>query len=271
MNTDLEDALHTLDGPTLDRPADAILARGDHMRHRRRTSTAIVGAVGVAALAAAAYVVVPEVVGESSPPIATAPPAPGRIAPTATVDWSGGPTNLSADELDQLSDSCLTSAYATEPLSRTSTATGEIPAGTHPTVAERRETGIEALFIGNGHLVTCSTPGGMPVGHRFEATEASGRTFAMSEHAADKWPETVSWGLDTGTTMVLRVPDEVASVEVTLGEKTFPAVIVDDAAVTWLGPGEVTDEELHRGDSRAYAWHAYDTDGDPVQVPLSKD
>jgi len=270
MSTDLEKTLRSADGPTMTHPVDDLLSRGDRFRRRRQARAVVAGTAGLAALAAAAYVLMPAPAPETLP-IATAPPASGRIDPGATVGWSGEPTNLSAAELDQLSRSCLTSAYATEPLDPGSTATGEIPVGTLPLVAERRDYGIEALFAGGGHLVTCSTPGGIPPGHHFAAAEATGIVFAMSEQAADKWLETSNWSADTGALVALQVPDEVASADLEHAGQTYPTVIVDDVAVAWLSPEEASSQTWdHEGD-RPYTWHAYDHDDDPVPVPLSED
>lgn len=268
MSTDLEDVLLHLDGPTLDQPVDRVLARGDHLRRRRRAGAL----AGLAAIAVLGIVLTPQLrAGTPTTTPAAQAPADDRIHPDSTVDFTGKPTNLSSTELRRLSTACLDSAYK-EPLRPDSTAKAELPPGTLPTVAERRSSMIEAVFRGDGHLVVCSTTGGLPTGQRPDPRDGLGQVLALSQRAAHAWPESFSGGPKDGPVLVLRVPDEVASATVTFGRRSFPTVIVDGLAVAWLHPGQVGRQIW--GDSgaaphRGYTWRAYDADGDRVKVPLS--
>ncbi|MER7559178.1 hypothetical protein ABTZ46_19700 [Nocardioides sp. NPDC126508] len=259
---DIETLLRTSSRQTLDLPAAEILRRGDRMRRRRRTGKVAAAVAAFSVAGVMAYVAIPDRLIDSD----VATPAPEKHP----VDWSGEPTNLTPEELDELSDRCLESAWQEL---RFEYDTGRklvpeadnlvdpddverIPAGTWPFLAEKRGATTKAIFDGTDYGVTCSATAST-------LTSVSGHHLASASGTPIVWDafeQTGPWehfSRGSGGDMsefILPLPEElnVTKVVFTLRGKDIPATVVNDMAVAWT-------ENL--GNVASASFRAYDADG----------
>ncbi|MGY0386571.1 hypothetical protein ACWZJV_06350 [Nocardioides sp. WG-D5] len=255
---DIETLLRTSSHHTLDLPAAEILRRGDRMRRRRRTAKVLATVAACSIAGVMAYVVVPDRLIDSD----VATPAPPERNP---VDWSGNPTNLTPEELDQLSARCLPSAWADKELlynlapgeSVPDDVYQEIPAGTWPFLAEKRGSTVRAIFDGRDYEVTCSAPsrgdGSEPdIAQAIGTPEVWGRFASMGP-----WEDFSRSSSDGDTRFMLPLPEDLNVTEVvfTSSGEEFPATIVNGVAVAWID---------HEVSVDSASFRAYDADGDLV-------
>lgn len=262
---DIETLLRTSSRQTLDLPAAEILRRGDRMRRRRRAAKVAAAVAACSFAGIMAYVAIPDRLIDSD----VATPAPEKHP----VGWSGEPTNLTPEELDELSERCLKSAWrelefeyakGLKDVPRADNLVDpadveRIPAGTWPFLAERRGATTKAIFDGTDYGVTCSaTANTLASDSEGDLATASGTPVVW-----DAFAETGPWehfsrasGSDM-TEFMLPLPDElnVTKVVFTSGEEEIPATIVNGVAVAWLD---------HEVDVESASFRAYDADGDLV-------
>ncbi|MFE7223725.1 hypothetical protein ACFU7D_02965 [Nocardioides sp. NPDC057577] len=266
---DIETLLRNSGRQTLDVPADEILRRGDRMRRRRRVAKAATAVAAFSIAGVMAYVAIPDRLIDSD--IAT--PEPSRSAAPqqkTPIGWSGEPTNLTPEELDELSKRCLKTAwddmdfrYAYAPDANNAIDPDEIeeiPAGTWPFLAEKRGATAMAIFDGRDYEVTCSTT------YDPDRSADSGPDLAGASGIPEIWgafAQTGPWedfyrgGAGDGTEFRLPLPAgmDVAKVVFISSGEEIPATIVNGVAVAW------TDHEVAVASA---SFRAYDADGDLV-------
>lgn len=261
---DIETLLRTSSHHTMDLPAAEILRRGDRMRRRRRTAKVLATVAACSVAGVMAYVAVPDRLIDSD----VATPAPPERNP---VGWSGEPTNLTSEELDQLSERCLETAWRDMRTNYEESRklfpkadnlvdpddVEQIPAGTWPFLAEKRGTTAKAIFKGTDYAVTCSTP--TDPGR----SATAGPDFTMGFGTPEFWGSFAEMGPwedfsrssdGDSTEFVLPLPKElnVTDVVFTSSGEEIPATIVNGVAVAWI------DHEVSV-DSASFL--AYDADG----------
>lgn len=226
MNTDIEQQLRESANPmAMNRPVDDILARGDRLRRRRSRGLA----VGLGAAASVA------VLGASL----AMPPGSTPVVPAAVASWSGGETNLSAKELEAITDACLkgapSPAYSVAPRS------GSIPDDTLPTAAESRDGTVLAYFRHGDAQASCigdmdadGTVGSAGLLVDENVTPLSAGTdldphigFGFSDPDEMGGPVTDLWTVNRVSSRVDRVSVEIAG-------ETFEGTVVDGVVLFWI-------------------------------------
>ncbi|WP_182525779.1 hypothetical protein [Nocardioides dongkuii] len=266
MSTDLEQALRTSAADlTLDTPAADVLARGDHLRRRRRRGLAL-AASGAMAVAAVAAIGVTALDGQQPdrPSVgATAPePAPEPAPAFQVASWSGPTTNLSAGQLADVQAECGTDARRFRTTVQGATEPGWHLAGTTlPVAAELRDDLVLAYFRQGRDYATCALEttdgGGFQVTAQsagVEETLPSGRhvSFATAG-AADPGP---LGGTLADVYVVARTSADVGSVEIHVAGETYTSA-ADGLALFWLPDDVLTQADLDRATVTAL-----DEDGD---------
>lgn len=260
---DIETMLRNSSHQTLDLPAAEILRRGDRMRRRRRTATVAAAVAAFSVAGVMAYVAIPDRLIDSD----VATPSPPERNP---VGWSAEPTNLTPEELDELSERCLKSAWRElefaydrgrkeVPMADSLVDPDDverIPAGTWPFLAERRGATTKAIFDGTDYGVTCSATADTSQGaSEHDLTTASGTPVVWDAFAkTGPWEHFSRGSADDMTEFMLPLPEElnVTKVVFTLRGEDIPATVVNDMAVAWT-------ENL--GDVESASFRAYDADG----------
>jgi hypothetical protein len=263
---DIETLLRNSSRQTMDLPAAEILRRGDRMRRRRRGTKAVAAVAAVSLAGIGAYVAIPDRLIDSE----VATPSPPERNP---VGWSGEPTNLTPEELDELSERCLESAWqelefeyesGLKLVPRADNLVNpddveRIPAGTWPSLAERRGATTKAIFDGTDYGVTCSaTADTSRGGSGHDLTTASGIPMVWDAFAGTgPWEHFSRASGGDMTEFMLPLPENlnVTKVVFTLRGEDIPATIVNDMAVAWT-------ENL--GDVATASFRAYDADGELV-------
>ncbi|MFJ9389694.1 hypothetical protein ACIRON_12790 [Nocardioides sp. NPDC101246] len=264
---DIETMLRTSGRQTLDLPAAEILRRGDRMRRRRRTAQVVAAVAAFSVAGVMAYVAIPDRLIDSD--IATQTPSEKN-----PVGWSGEPTNLTLEELDEMSERCLTSAWRDLESEYESSLTAvpladnlhnpddieQIPAGTWPFLAEKRGSTAKAIFKGVDYSVTCSTPTDprQSAGSEPDLTVAAGTPeFWGSLASMGPWEDFSRSTADDVSEFTLPLPEElnVTKVVFTSNGEEIPATIVNGVAVAWID---------HEVSVDSASFRAYDADGELV-------
>lgn len=218
---------------TLDSPVTGVIARGNKLRHRRVRGLTIgaIGALTVGVFGAAVML----------------PSGGNPIVTPAVASFSGGPTNLTPSELDQISDTCR-AAYAE--------VGWETPTGTLPTVAEARDGTALAYFkVGNtsGDCTLDRMPDGTfrisSTGHGTLRPLPAGRhlVFDMLD-SSDPGP---IGGALADVAGVVRVSDDVASLTIEVAGRTLDGYVVDGFGLFWL-PGNPSPKAVNHLTVTAY-------------------
>lgn len=246
MNVDIEQRLRESgDAIAMSRPVEDILARGDRLRRRRSRGLAI--GIGAAATvgALAASVALPL----GSNPV---------VAP-AVASWSGGETNLSAEELQAITDACLkgepSPAYSIIPRS------GSIPDDTLPTAAESRDGTVLAYFrhgdaqascvgdvgadgtVGSAGLLVEENVTPLPAGTDLDPHIGLG----FSDPGVEGGPVNELWTVNRVSSRVDRVTVEIAG-------QTFEGTVLHGVVLFWISES-FTFEQVNDAVFTAYDSH----------------
>lgn len=222
LNESLRDSVA---GLTLDRPVSEVMGRGYRLR-RRRTLAVRGGAASVLAVGAlGATVLLPT---ENNP-----------IAEPAVASFSGGATNLTPAELDQISDRCRESwaeSHAGDPPSWV------IPPGTMPVVAEERD-GIVLTYFRVGQTAGDCSLKRQPDKSLRVSGQSSGdhKPLPAGQHVAFETviasdPGQMGGPLDN-VAGVVRVSDGVAKLTIEADGQTHEGFVAEDLGLFWLPDG----------------------------------
>ena len=243
MNIDIEQRLReSADTVAMNRPVDDILTRGDRLR-RRRTRGMMAGVGAAAAMTALAASLV-------------LPPSSSPLLTPAVASWSGGPTNLSAEELEAITDACLKGEDA--PIDDDFPRSGSIPEDTLPLAAESREGTVLAFFrhgdaeascvakrtadgaIGSAGLLVDEDTTTLPAGTDLDRHIG----FGYSDPGEFGGPMKDLWTIGEVSSRVERVTANV-------GGESFEGAIVDGVALFWVSEA-FTPEQVDNAVFTAY-------------------
>jgi hypothetical protein len=239
MSTDLEHRIRASAATlTMGRPVDDILAHGDRLRRRRRRGVLGAGAA-VAVAAVGASIVLP--------------PGSNPVVTSAVASWSGGRTNLTPKQLQEISDECLHGNHAE----------GSFPDGTLPVAAELRDDTVLAYFRHGDTELRCrgdvqgddvARAGGFTGSYQPlpPGTDLGALEYGFSDPGVEGGPVTGLWDVSP-------VSDDVAGVTAEVGGKTYDAGVVDGVALIWISD-RVTPEQADH-----LVLTAYDAQGKVLQ------
>lgn len=209
----------------LDRPVSEVMARGTKLR-RRRTRTLRLGAASVLAVGA---------LGVS----ALLPTEDNPIAEPAVASFSGGPTNLTPAELDQVSDRCRES-WATKNVD--GRPRWVIPAGTMPVAAEKRD-GLVLTYFRVGKMAGECTLERQPDKSLRVGGQSSGayKSLPAGQHLDSKGVSFSDPGPIGGPLAdisgLVRVSEDVAKLTIETDGQTHEGYIAGGVGLFWLPDG----------------------------------
>ncbi|WP_244930923.1 hypothetical protein [Nocardioides sp. W7] len=228
---------------TMDRPAAAIVARGDRIRRRRRTSAlGGVAAVGVVGAVVASVLM---------------PPGSTPLAPSAYAAWGPAMVNLEPGLATVVGRVCGSELrdFGFE----VATAT--------PVAADRRDGDTVAVYLGEEHYGICALRGEADRLQPRSAVTGRLKDLRDGTHA-----DLVTWTFSHATldspardgVGVLQVSPQVDRVSVEVAGESFDAAVGGGFAMFWL-PDGLTEAEVDAARATAYA-----ADGEVLSdTPLS--